>query len=100
MMGSMARRSLRLEGNGGTAFYVFRAIPDTKAFITQWYATLNDQPLSEWAKGEIVDEANRVFACNIAIFEELDGRAYKAMWTLATRAMVDLDRRIALKLEK
>lgn len=82
MMGGMAVRSLGLEGGSGTSFYRFRDIEDNKAFITQWYAKLNELDLSTSEKEAIVDEANLVFRLNIDIFEELDGSPIAAAWQL------------------
>ena len=84
MMGGMARSSLGLEG-GGTDFYEFEDIQDTKKFIEGWYGTLNSLDLSDEEKGAIVDEGNRVFALNIDVFNELEGgkRAVaRSLWRL------------------
>jgi len=43
--------------------------------------------LTEQEKQEIVDEANFCFGLNIAIFEELEGSPFKAMWTLAMNSL-------------
>eukprot|EP00977_Amphora_coffeiformis_P021875 scaffold10025_cov180-Amphora_coffeaeformis.AAC.9 len=83
MMGSMARRSLDLTDTNGTAFYEFDEIPNTADFITQWYQSLNKLDLTASQKEEIVKEANYVFALNIALFDELEGSPFQAMWTLA-----------------
>ena len=82
-MGGMAVRSLGLADGQGVQFYDFDRIPNVKNYITEWYETLNSLQLSDVEKQEIVDEANYVFALNIAIFEELEGSALKAMLTLA-----------------
>lgn len=87
MMGGMAVRSLGLEAGQGVQFYEFDQIPKVKDYITEWYETLNNLQLSGTEKQEIVDEANYVFALNIAIFEELEGSALKAMWTLAINTL-------------
>jgi len=87
MMGGMAVRSLDLKRGQGTQFYEFEDIPSAKDYITKWYQKLNNLPLTESEKQEIVDEANYVFALNIAIFEELEGSPFKAMWTLAFNSL-------------
>lgn len=87
MMGGMARRSLELEPKRGTAFYEFDDIPQTKAFIEEWYAQLNLLELSDAQKQAIVDEGNLVFALNIEVFEELEGNPIKALWTLASLSL-------------
>ncbi|EJK70380.1 hypothetical protein THAOC_08269 [Thalassiosira oceanica] len=83
MMGGMAARSLDLNDGEGTEFYRFEGIESTSAFITEWYKDLNKLDLTEKQKEEIVDEANLVFALNIAIFQEIEGSPIKAMFTLA-----------------
>jgi len=81
MMGGMAVKSLGLQKDGpGTAFYRFRDIVDTKAFIEEWYTVLNRLDLDDSQKKAIVDEANVVFKLNIDLFEELDGSAVAALW--------------------
>lgn len=87
MMGGMARRSLDLPDREGTAFYTFDGIPSAKDFITEWYTRLNGLDLTDEQKVEIVDEANRVFALNILVFQELDGSAVKAMFSLAFNSL-------------
>lgn len=82
MMGGMAVKSLSLQKDGpGTAFYRFREIGNTKAFIEEWYTTLNSLDLTQTQKQAIVDEANVVFRLNIELFEELDGSALSAVWS-------------------
>ena len=87
MMGGMARKSMRLEGDQGTAFYQFDGIKATKPFIEEWYAELNRLELSDAQKQAIVDEGNLVFALNIEVFEELEGNPVQALWTLATESL-------------
>ena len=49
----------------------------------------NQLPLSDEEKAALVEEANVVFRYNIAIFEELDGNAIKAMFSLALASLRD-----------
>jgi len=95
MMGGMARRSLALPDGLGTSFYTFDQIPEAKVFIEGWYSKLNDLPLSPSEKQMIVDEANRVFSLNIALFDELDGSPLRALWALAVRALAEFDAQFA-----
>lgn len=83
MMGGMARKSLSLEDGKGTSFYEFEDIPNTKDFITEWYAKLNNLKLTESEKEAIVDEANLVFRLNIELFDELDGNPIAPLFRLA-----------------
>lgn len=73
MMGGMAKRSLKLEDNQGIAFYTFNDIPNTKAFIEDWYGELNSLEFTDAEKTAIVDEGNVVFRLNIELFDELEG---------------------------
>ena len=82
MMGSMATRSLNLDKGKGVAFYTFDDIPKVSPYITEWYKRLNELDLTDEQKQEIVDEANLVFSLNIEIFEELEGSAANAFWSL------------------
>lgn len=84
MMAGMATKSMGLKSeDGGIDFYAFPKIKDTKAFIEMWYSSLNQLNISEARKQEIVDEANVVFSLNIAVFEELEGSAFQAVWLMA-----------------
>jgi len=87
MMGGMARRSLGLDAESGTAFYSFDKVADGKAFIEGWYSELNQLELTEAQKQELVDEANLVFALNIEIFDELEGNPARALWALAVKGL-------------
>jgi len=87
MMGSMATKSLNLEKGTGTAFYSFDDIDNTKDYITEWYSKLNALDLTQEQKDEIVDEANLVFDLNIGIFEELEGSAFKAIWSFSVNSI-------------
>jgi len=85
MMSGMAVRSLGLQGQDGVSFYHFSDIPSVKDFIENWYGAVNQLPLTDNEKQEIVDEANLVFAHNIRILQELDSKswgAYAAMLKL------------------
>ena len=86
MMSGMALKTLGDavgDGAGGLAFYEFDAIPDSKAFITDWYTALNALDLSEEQRERIVDEANVVFRLNIEVFNELEGSALGSALRLA-----------------
>ena len=86
MMSGMAVKTLGDavgDGSGGLAFYEFDAIPDSKAFITDWYTALNALDLSEEQRERIVEEANVVFRLNIEVFNELEGNAVGSALRLA-----------------
>ena len=86
MMSGMAVKTLGGavgDGSGGLAFYEFDAIPDSKAFITDWYTALNALDLPEATRADIVEEANVVFRLNIEVFNELEGSAIGSALRLA-----------------
>ena len=86
MMSGMALKTLGEkvgDGTGGLAFYEFAAIPDSKAFITDWYTALNALDLPEATRAAIVEEANVVFRLNIEVFDELEGSAVGSALRLA-----------------
>jgi heme oxygenase len=85
----MARKSLKLEKDKGIAFYKFESIPNTRAFINEWYETLNALTFSETQRQELVDEANLVFRLNIEIFNELDGNPASTAFRLLLEAVKD-----------
>lgn len=87
MMGGMATRSLKLQDNQGVDFYTFDDIASVSNFITDWYSRLNALNLTEAQVQEIVDEANLVFDFNIGIFQELEGSATSAIWSVAWSAV-------------
>ena len=86
MMSGMALKTLGAavgDGAAGLAFYEFDAIPDSKAFITDWYTALNALDLAEATHADIVEEANVVFRLNIEVFNELEGSAVGSALRLA-----------------
>ena len=89
MMGGMAKKSLNLEESKGIAFYNFESIPNTRAFITEWYVTLNALDFTETQRQELVDEANLVFRLNIGIFNELEGNPASTAFKLLLGALKD-----------
>ena len=116
MMGGMARRSLKLPREKGTAFYGFKMIPtlglirrhtpfspyvaprfphmseinsfftleEKRNLIEVFYTRMNALGLTEEQQEAIVKEANVVFALNIELFEELEGRWPTAVTSLAS----------------
>lgn len=89
MMSGMATKSLKLKAGKGVEFYKFDQIPDNKLFIEDWYQKVNALPFSEEQQASLVDEGNAVFTYNIAIFEELEGSSFKAIFSLALATLRD-----------
>lgn len=72
ILARLIRGHYDLEGSEGLAFYSFPAIDDKDAFKALYRERLDALPLSPLEQNEIVQEANRSFALNQALFEELD----------------------------
>ncbi|TGK00889.1 biliverdin-producing heme oxygenase [Leptospira semungkisensis] len=68
----VAAKALGIEGTNGLDFYEFPEISSPKDFKDRYRKALDDLPLSEEEKQNIVNEANRVFQLNQAIFDELE----------------------------
>ena len=69
----IARRSLSLQGRDGLRFFDFDEIEDARAFKDEYRRRLDEMPFSEARALEVIEEANRVFAFNQRLFEELEG---------------------------
>lgn len=87
---TIARRALRIEGREGLHFFHFPDIPDRKAFKTRYRRRLDEMPLDPARADTLVSEANRVFAFNRAIFEELEGSWLRALRVLVPRPLTDI----------
>ena len=72
-------RSLRIQGQEGFRFFHFDEIPDTKAFKNVYRKRLDGLPISMAQGSDIIDEANRVFALNRDVFDELEGSWLRAL---------------------
>ncbi len=74
----IAQKAMNL-GEGGTAFYQFKDIPDEKEFKNRYRAALNELPIDQATADRIVDEANAAFGMNMKLFNELEGNLIKAI---------------------
>ncbi|TGK05303.1 biliverdin-producing heme oxygenase [Leptospira langatensis] len=68
----VAAKALGIEGAKGLEFYEFPEIASPKDFKDKYRKALDELPFSEEEKQNIVQEANRVFRLNQAIFDELE----------------------------
>jgi len=68
----VARKSMHLEDEMGTAFYVFPAVQDPKEFKNKFRQCLDDLNLSARDKNRVAEESIVAFRLNIEIFEEMD----------------------------
>ena len=76
---SIAQKAMKLEGNDGLCFYNFDEIDDAKAFKSHYSATLDALPIDQPTADRIVEEANKAFYYNMAMFKELEGNLVAAI---------------------
>lgn len=58
-------------GEAGTSFYRFEQIPDPRAYKIAYRERLNALHLDDTQAAVMIDEAQRAFRCNAAVFVEL-----------------------------
>ncbi len=75
----VVRRSLGIEGEDGFHFFHFDGVSDAKEFKNGYRARLDALPISAGQADSLIDEANRVFALNREVFEELEGSWLRAL---------------------
>ncbi|XP_068099694.1 heme oxygenase 2 [Hyperolius riggenbachi] len=69
----VAQRALHLPTTGeGVQFFIFDNVTNAQQFKQLYRARMNTLDLDSETKDRIVDEANRAFQFNMAVFEELD----------------------------
>ncbi|GAB2594567.1 biliverdin-producing heme oxygenase [Streptomyces capparidis] len=70
---SIAERTWGFERHGdGVRFYVFREIGNPAAFKREYRELLDALPLNEMERHRVTEECRRAFACNAALFADLD----------------------------
>lgn len=72
MIGPAVRRCYGLSGHAGTRFYVFEEIPDPAAFKDEYRRRLDQLPLSEPQRAEVLAEARHAYRLNRAVLADLD----------------------------
>ncbi|HGY5555758.1 MAG TPA: heme oxygenase (biliverdin-producing) [Prochlorococcus sp.] len=75
----IAQKAMKLEGNDGLCFYNFDEIDDAKAFKSHYSATLDALPIDQPTADRIVEESNKAFYYNMAMFKELEGNLVAAI---------------------
>ncbi len=79
MFQKIAQSALKLHHYQGTSFYNFEQIPDKKAFKDKYRQALDALPIDDATAERIVAEANKAFAFNLQMAQELDGNLIKAL---------------------
>tara|TARA_Y100001970_G_scaffold288643_1_gene416556 strand:+ start:10698 stop:11414 length:717 start_codon:yes stop_codon:yes gene_type:complete len=75
----IAQKAMNLDGNDGLNFYEFDLIADEKAFKNDYRLVLNSLPIDQEMADSIVEEANKAFAYNMDMFNELEGNLIAAI---------------------
>lgn len=78
----IAARALQLTGEDGLAFYSFPQIADLAQFKCEYRSRLDRLPADDALAKQLVAEAIRAFALNGAMFQELSGSTFGAIWKL------------------
>ena len=80
ILSRIAGRSLGLEIGAGLDFYHFPEVRDVPAMKTLYRARLDELGSQERAlRDAVIAEAIHAFKCNIAIFERLEGNAFRSL---------------------
>ncbi len=82
VLGRIIGRALDLTPGAGLDFYTFSEIDDPAAYRDSYRARLDALPVDEAMAARIVEEARRAFACNTALFAELEGSALRGLGRL------------------
>lgn len=82
VLGRLVGRALDLRPGAGLDFYAFPAIDDVEAYRVAYRGRLDRLPIGDAVADAIVDEARAAFACNIALFAELEGSALRGLLRL------------------
>lgn len=79
VMARQLRKHLGIEGEAGLEFFSFPGVPDVDAFKVRYRAALDCLPLDASCSDAVVAEAQRAFAFNQAIAEEVWQEAQKGV---------------------
>lgn len=89
ILGRIVGRALGLAPGAGLDFYAFPGIADPAALLVDLRGRLDALDLAGDEVEALVAEARRAFACNIAVFAELEGSALRGlarlMWGRGSR---------------
>lgn len=78
----IAARALQLAGEQGLAFYSFPQIADLVEFKREYRGRLDRLPADDVLAEQLVTEAVHAFALNGAMFQDLNGSTFSALWKL------------------
>ncbi|MEB3261753.1 MAG: biliverdin-producing heme oxygenase, partial [Cyanobacteriota bacterium] len=76
---NIAQKAMSLGEHDGLRFYEFDAIPDEKAFKSNYRATLDGLPIDQAMADRLVEEANHAFHLNMTMVPELEGNLIAAL---------------------
>jgi heme oxygenase len=87
---NIAKNAMKLSGDEGTEFYVFRDINDEKEFKKQYRDALNLISVTDKQIDLVISEANVAFNLNMKMFQELNSNLVKIMLMLLSNAINSL----------
>ena len=87
---NIAKNAMKLSGDEGTEFYIFRDINDEKEFKRQYREALNLISITDKQINLVISEANVAFNLNMKMFQELNSSLVKIMLMLLSNAINNL----------
>ena len=87
---NIAKNAMKLSGDEGTEFYIFRDINNEKEFKIQYRDALNLIPVTDKQVNLVISEANVAFDLNMKMFQELNSNIVKIMLMLLSNAINSL----------
>lgn len=84
---NIAKKAMKLPGDIGTEFYIFREIESEKDFKNKYRDALASIPVNNCQMRLIISEANVAFNLNMKMFQELNSNIVKIMLMLLSSAM-------------
>lgn len=87
---NIAKNAMKLSGDDGTEFYIFREIANEKDFKNMYRKALDLIPLTDNQISLIISEANVAFNLNMKMFQELNSNIVKIMLMLLSNAINNL----------
>jgi len=87
---NIAKNAMKLPGDEGTEFYIFRDINNEREFKRQYREALNLISVTDKQIDLVISEANVAFNLNMKMFQELNSNIVKIMLMLLSNAINSL----------
>nr|YP_009394357.1 Heme oxygenase [Leptosiphonia brodiei]ARW62919.1 Heme oxygenase [Leptosiphonia brodiei] len=91
----IAKNTMDLSDDDGTAFYDFDLIQDEVKFKNNYRDSINNIPLSTKQIEQIISEANTAFNLNMQMFQELNSNIIKIMIMLLLSSINNLRKKLS-----